>query len=62
MDANGLMTKLECFVPLSTMLGYSSDLQQMTAGLGCFTMELERYDEVPSSLVKNELKENSYKG
>ena len=38
---------INAFVPLAEMFGYATDLRSLTQGRGIFTMDLERYDEVP---------------
>lgn len=43
---NGQQT-INAFVPLAEMFGYATDLRSLTQGRGIFTMDLERYDEVP---------------
>lgn len=37
-------------VPLSETFGYATDLRSMTQGQGTFTMELSRYEQVPSNI------------
>jgi elongation factor G len=38
-------------VPLSEMFGYATDLRSMTQGRADFTMQFDRYEEVPSSIA-----------
>ena len=38
-------------VPLSEMFGYATDLRSMTQGRVEFTMQFDRYDEVPQSIA-----------
>jgi elongation factor G len=38
-------------VPLSEMFGYATDLRSMTQGRADFTMQFERYEEVPQSIA-----------
>lgn len=44
-------------VPMSEMFKYSNDLRSMTQGRGTFTMEMARYDEVPSSFAPKIIEE-----
>ena len=42
---------INAFVPLAEMFGYATDLRSLTQGRGIFTMDLERYDEVPKYIA-----------
>ncbi|HEY1565950.1 MAG TPA: elongation factor G [Solirubrobacteraceae bacterium] len=45
------MTEIKAEVPMAEMLSYAPDLRGITGGQGEFTMEFERYEEVPSHLA-----------
>jgi elongation factor G len=38
-------------VPLAEMFGYATDLRSMSQGRATFTMQFDRYDEVPASIA-----------
>ena len=38
-------------VPLSEMFGYATDLRSMSQGRANFTMQFDRYEEVPQSIA-----------
>ncbi|HET8555827.1 MAG TPA: elongation factor G, partial [Gaiellaceae bacterium] len=40
-------------VPLSEMFGYATDLRSMTQGRAEFTMQFDRYEEVPQSIASD---------
>jgi elongation factor G len=42
---------IKAIVPLSEMFGYATDLRSMSQGRADFTMQFERYEEVPQSLA-----------
>ena len=46
------MTDVKAEVPMSEMLAYAPDLRSITGGQGEFTMEFERYEEIPSHLAQ----------
>jgi elongation factor G len=47
----GGMTEIKAEVPMAEMLSYAPDLRGITGGQGEFTMEFERYEEVPGHLA-----------
>ncbi|HEU4979260.1 MAG TPA: elongation factor G, partial [Solirubrobacteraceae bacterium] len=48
----GGMTEVKAEVPMAEMLTYAPDLRSLTGGQGDYTMEFERYEEVPSHLAQ----------
>ncbi len=40
-------------VPLSEMFGYATDLRSATQGRAVYTMEFEKYDEVPANIAES---------
>jgi elongation factor G len=51
-EAAGAMTEIKAEVPMAEMLSYAPDLRSITGGQGEYTMEFERYEEVPSHLAQ----------
>ncbi len=51
MEPKGGATEVKAEVPMAEMLSYAPDLRQITGGRGDYTMELARYEEVPSHLA-----------
>ena len=52
MDSAGKYQVINAEVPMSEFLTYAPDLRSMTGGRGIFTMEFERYDEVPAQIAE----------
>ncbi len=44
---------IKASVPLSEMFGYATDLRSMTQGRADFTMQFDRYEEVPQSIASD---------
>jgi len=44
---------IKAIVPLSEMFGYATDLRSMTQGRADFTMQFDRYEEVPQSIASD---------
>jgi elongation factor G len=42
---------IKASVPLSEMFGYATDLRSMSQGRADFTMQFDRYEEVPQSIA-----------
>ncbi len=51
MNPLGNAQVIKAIVPLSEMFGYATDLRSMTQGRADFTMQFERYEEVPQSIA-----------
>jgi elongation factor G len=43
---------VQSFVPLGEMFGYATDLRSSTQGRASFTMQFERYEEVPQNIAE----------
>ena len=55
-DVHGIK-KVNAFVPLSEMFGYSTDLRSMTQGRGTYSMVFDHYEEVPHNIAEEIIKE-----
>jgi len=51
------MTEIKAEVPMAEMLSYAPDLRSITGGQGEFTMEFQRYEEVPAQLASRIVEE-----
>jgi elongation factor G len=52
MEQRGNAQVVSAYVPLSEMFGYATDLRSTTQGRATYTMQFERYDEVPANIVE----------
>jgi elongation factor G len=52
MEPKGSMTEVKAEVPMAEVLDYAPDLRSISGGRADFTMEFERYEEVPSHLAQ----------
>ncbi len=51
MEAKGSTTEVRAEVPMAEVLDFAPDLRAISGGRADFTMEFERYDEVPEQLA-----------
>jgi elongation factor G len=51
LEASGNAQSIRARVPLAEMFGYATDLRSMTQGRATFTMQFDRYEEVPQSIA-----------
>jgi elongation factor G len=51
LEPRGNVQAIRARVPLSTMFGYATDLRSTTQGRATFTMQFDRYEEVPQSIA-----------
>ncbi|MGA1212439.1 MAG: elongation factor G [Solirubrobacterales bacterium] len=51
-EQRGNALAVQAFVPLSEMFGYATDLRSSTQGRATYTMQFERYEEVPSNIAE----------
>ena len=49
---------IKALVPLSEMFGYATDLRSATQGRATYTMEFQKYLEVPSNLTEEIINKN----
>jgi elongation factor G len=52
MEPKGALTEIQAEVPMAEVLDYAPDLRAITGGRGDYTMEFERYEELPSHLAQ----------
>jgi elongation factor G len=52
MEPKGSATEVKAEVPMAEVLDYAPDLRSISRGRADFTMEFERYDEVPAQLAE----------
>ncbi|WP_294445328.1 elongation factor G [uncultured Mailhella sp.] len=50
MEARAGAQVISCFVPLSEMFGYATDLRSRTQGRATFSMQFDHYERVPASI------------
>ena len=43
---------VHCYVPLSEMFGYATDLRSRTQGRGLFSMQFDHYEQVPANVAE----------
>jgi elongation factor G len=55
----GGLTEVKAEVPMAEMLTYAPDLRSLTGGQGDYTMEFERYEEVPAHLKQKVVEQAS---
>jgi elongation factor G len=51
-EPRGNAVAIQARVPLGEMFGYATDLRSSTQGRATFTMQFERYEEVPASIAE----------
>jgi elongation factor G len=52
MEQRGNAQAITAFVPLAEMFGYATDVRSTTQGRATYTMQFERYDEVPTNIAE----------
>jgi elongation factor G len=51
LEPRGNAQAIRARVPLASMFGYATDMRSMTQGRATFTMQFDRYEEVPESIA-----------
>jgi elongation factor G len=51
-EPRGNALAVQAFVPLGEMFGYATDLRSSTQGRASYTMQFERYEEVPENIAE----------
>jgi elongation factor G len=58
-DQRGNALAVQAFVPLGEMFGYATDLRSSTQGRAQYTMQFERYEEVPGNIAEEIIESRS---
>ncbi len=58
-DRRGNAIAVTGMVPLSEMFGYATEMRSMTQGRATYTMQFEKYDEVPGSVASKVIEERT---
>jgi elongation factor G len=58
-DRRGNALAVSGLVPLSEMFGYATDVRSMTQGRATYTMQFEKYDEVPGNVATKVIEERT---
>jgi elongation factor G len=53
LEPSGNAQSITAKVPLAEMFGYATDLRSMTQGRATFTMQFDRYEEVPATIASD---------
>jgi elongation factor G len=51
-EQRGNALSVQAYVPLGEMFGYATELRSMTQGRATYTMQFERYEEVPGNIAE----------
>jgi elongation factor G len=57
MEPKGSVTEIQAEVPMAEVLDFAPDLRAITGGRGDYTMEFERYEEVPAHVAQKVIAE-----
>jgi elongation factor G len=53
MEQRGNAQVITAYVPLAQMFGYATDVRSTTQGRATYTMQFERYEEVPPNIAES---------
>jgi elongation factor G len=59
MEARGNAQVVRAVVPLSEMFGYATDVRSMTQGRATYTMQFEKYEDVPPNIATKVIEERT---
>src|SRR5439155_25595036 len=57
MEPKGSVTEVRAEVPMAEVLDYAPDLRSISGGRADYTMEFERYEEIPAHLAQKVIAE-----
>jgi elongation factor G len=58
MEQRGNAQVITAYVPLAQMFGYATDVRSTTQGRATYTMQFERYEEVPPNIAESIVGDN----
>ena len=61
MGDRGQAKIIQCYVPLSEMFGYSTELRSASQGRATYAMEFDHYEDVPTNIATKIREERGFK-
>lgn len=58
-EDRGTAKLVRCFIPLSEMFGYATELRSLTQGRASYSMQFDHYEKVPSNVAESIIAERS---
>jgi elongation factor G len=58
-EERGTAKLVRCFIPLSEMFGYATELRSLTQGRASYSMQFDHYEKVPGGVAQEIIEQRS---